>query len=1182
MFINTVRFELFTIFSRWMVYVLALLLVSLSAYEVFEYGTSYQIVPINAPYTYIELARGASIILMVLTAIFVGRVALSNHTYSMQELIFCRPINPWKYHIARVVAVYFVIGTLSCLTVIMNAISAYIGWKWSLLSYDVVGPFQWRFVVSPLVLIMLPNALFYTLLFYAISIVIKSQRAVAAVSMALVVATALLFAWAEVARLDESRYMHEWLMVLDMSALSHIVDQTVYWSASDKQTQTLGLEPIFLLNRVFWLIATLAVFIGAIKISLVQKSLAPYKRKDINEMDSQNTYPEQGIHAIESLPSNIWFFYRQLKFEVLHVAAKPSFWFVLGLSVFLTLWSPMESSYGTPLWRLTYAMIEHLGDVLLLPIFMVLLFYCPELIWRERESRAGAILECYPIKNWLLWSAKFIAALFIVMAILAVSVVASVKLQLDSGIEAININQYLFSVGGLHVFQVACLLSLTFFVHAISLNRATGTAAMAVLLLAFQFTPPMLSFANSPPLTYSDLNGYGQSIAETLVYFTYWGSLSVILAVLGYLLWPRGESTELRTRLSFLPQQLSIKDQKLILLSSIMFVAAGSHIFYHSILFPATSVLDVDEDVVAAYEHAFISHRNKIPPVVQRVDIHADVYPKVPSIKATAKLSLLNSQNTPVDKMIVNSPLFMGQWKVESGYGKLKSVGLEVGSWFVFNTPLQPGETADLEITVELAPNIYDNVSQIVENGTFINNKELFPFFGYDATMHITDPEKRSEYGLKGEVNVVNDIDDSTFHTDSLIGEAVTFRAELTTDADQLALAPGVLTEHRIDGDRAKYTYTMKQPMVNYYSIQSFKLKVKRDRHKGVDLQIHYHPDHQWNIDTMMEAAKDSLDYFSNAFGPYQYSELRIIEFPRYRKFAQSFANTIPFSEDIGFRHDTRRANTYNMPYYITAHEVAHQWWGHQLIAANVEGADMLIESLAEYSALKVVAQRYYHGTLRQYKKYALDHYLTERGRELEYPLYITALQGFVHYEKGALAMLALAHSIGESKLNQLLKKFIEEQRVSSKFATTNDLIALINEHVDSKQQALVHDLFHEITFYSLRVDNVVVGEKNTETGRYPVTITIDARKFYADEYGKETEAELDDLIEVALVADSPEDVKRSLNEYHRQDYPIKSGLNTILIEAYNPFGMFVVVDPYMHRIDKNSKDNFLQIDYAP
>ena len=51
----------------------------------------------------------------------------------------------------------------------------------------------------------------------------------------------------------------------------------------------------------------------------------------------------------------------------------------------------------------------------------------------------------------------------------------------------------------------------------------------------------------------------------------------------------------------------------------------------------------------------------------------------------------------------------------------------------------------------------------------------------------------------------------------------------------------------------------------------------------------------------------ESLALFSKEFTPYQFKQARIIEFPAYAAFAQSFANTIPFSEGIGFvQHWTR------------------------------------------------------------------------------------------------------------------------------------------------------------------------------------------------------------------------------------------------------------------------------------
>ena len=82
---------------------------------------------------------------------------------------------------------------------------------------------------------------------------------------------------------------------------------------------------------------------------------------------------------------------------------------------------------------------------------------------------------------------------------------------------------------------------------------------------------------------------------------------------------------------------------------------------------------------------------------------------------------------------------------------------------------------------------------------------------------------------------------------------------------------------------------------------------------------------------------------------------MRILEFPRYARFAQSFANTIPYSESIGFIADLRDPDNIDYVFYVTAHEMAHQWWAHQVIGANVQGSTMIVESLAQYSALMVM-----------------------------------------------------------------------------------------------------------------------------------------------------------------------------------------------------------------------------------
>ncbi|MGD6053416.1 M1 family aminopeptidase, partial [Xanthomonas citri pv. citri] len=128
-------------------------------------------------------------------------------------------------------------------------------------------------------------------------------------------------------------------------------------------------------------------------------------------------------------------------------------------------------------------------------------------------------------------------------------------------------------------------------------------------------------------------------------------------------------------------------------------------------------------------------------------------------------------------------------------------------------------------------------------------------------------------------------------------------------------------------------------------------------------------PKHEFNVDRMIAATKKSLDYFQANFTPYQHRQVRIIEFPAYARFAQSFANTIPFSESIGFVADLRDPAAVDYVFYVTAHEVAHQWWAHQVIGADAQGSTMLSESLSQYSALMVMEKEYGRAKMRRFLK---------------------------------------------------------------------------------------------------------------------------------------------------------------------------------------------------------------------
>ena len=129
----------------------------------------------------------------------------------------------------------------------------------------------------------------------------------------------------------------------------------------------------------------------------------------------------------------------------------------------------------------------------------------------------------------------------------------------------------------------------------------------------------------------------------------------------------------------------------------------------------------------------------------------------------------------------------------------------------------------------------------------------------------------------------------------------ISFAASACTAPDQVAVVPGYLKrewQHTVNGQaRRCFAYESEAKILHFFSVLSARYAIKRDRWNDVAIEIWYQPGHEFNLDRMIRSVKASLEYFTKHFSPYQHRQVRIIEFPRYRRYAQAFPNTIPYSE---------------------------------------------------------------------------------------------------------------------------------------------------------------------------------------------------------------------------------------------------------------------------------------------
>ena len=357
----------------------------------------------------------------------------------------------------------------------------------------------------------------------------------------------------------------------------------------------------------------------------------------------------------------------------------------------------------------------------------------------------------------------------------------------------------------------------------------------------------------------------------------------------------------------------------------------------------------------------------------------------------------------------------------------------------------------------------------------------------------------------------------------------------------------------------------------------SAKYAVVEGRWNQVALQILHHPAHGYNVDRMVAGMKASLDYYTKVFGPYQYSQLRVVEIPPYSINGRAMVRTIAFAEqNFITRADGGRVDH---TFFGTAHEVAHSWWGGQLRGANVRGRALLSEALSNYSAMMVTEKVLGPNEARRVYDSQMDRYLSRRAAfERDVPLLEVEDHPHIAYGKGAVAMYTLREHLGDETVNGALRRFLEKHRGGGPpYPTSRDLVAELRSVTPDSLQYLLTDLFETITLWDVETRRAVVAR--TDVGRYEVTLDVVAKKVRADSVGRETEIRMNDLVEIGVFAAGKGG--EALGEaLYLTRHRIRSGKQTIRITVPREPAR-AGIDPYRKLIDREREDNMVVVKAA-
>ena len=1141
----------------------------------------------NAPSVVITMLGAFSILGLFLITIFVAGAALRDFASNTAEMMFATPMSRGAYLGGR-----FAAGWLVSVLVLVGVAAGF--WLGSLMPWldpARLGPTPWSAYGWALAVIVLPNLFFLGALLFLLATLTRSMLGtyvgVIAFVVLVVVAGQLL---------GHGNIEHQTAgALMNPFGTGAFELATRYWTASDNNTRVPAIAGVILGNRAIWIgagVAVLGVTLALFKPD--REGLRWFRRRKRSVAPD----PMAPVAVPIVLPvvklragfaARVTQFRKLAWFDTVSVLKGTAFLVMLlfGLANLTAALAFTGEIYGTSVHPVTHLMAQAMDGSYKWLLLIVLIFYAGELVWRERGARLSEVVDAFPTPDWIPLLAKVTALAVVIVVFLAVGSLYCMGYQVLRGFHDVQPLLYLQYLGfSLLGFLLLGILSLVFQVWAN--NKFAGYAlVIGWLLLMFglsqlHLTDNLYHYANAPAAPYSDMNGFGSFWIGTLWFRAYWYCCAIALLVIAALYWVRGNVSGWRARGRVALQRFRWPARIMLVSSLAGFVAIGAFLFHNTHGLYRYQAHDQKLRLQAGYEKDYRKYMGMPQPRITDVNVDVAMYPAQRRVDVNGHYTLVNKHAKPIDTLLVQLPtLDTRDYKVDLDFPAHTTKLADAKQGFhlyKLATPLQPGASMDFGFKMHVVYKGFANEptgEQIVHNGTFINSM-AFPHFCYDENRQITDNNDRRKYGL-GPAQRLPKRDDAAAHANNLIScdaDWVHFQATVSTRTDQIALAPGYLQREWVQDGRRYFHYVQDTPILDFFWFQSARYKVARDKWHDVNLEIYYDPQHPYNIERMFKAMKLSLDYYTTHFGPYQFRQLRILEFPDYSSFAQSFANTIPFSESIGFIADLRKPTDIDYVTYVTAHEIGHQWWAHQAIGANVQGVTMLDESLAQYSALMVMKHLYGPTRMRKFLKYELDRYLSGRGSEevAEEPLALVENQPYIHYRKASVIFYALQDYIGEDKVNAALRAWLDKVKFQPPpYTDTRELIADLRAQAEPQYQGLITDFFDKITLFDDRM--VSATAKKLPNGKYEVTMHVHAAKYYADGKGKETRAKVDIPVEIGVFAQAKDREEQDEKPLYLAKMPVKDGDSTLTVTVDGkPYE--AGIDPFNELVDRVSNDN--------
>lgn len=1144
----------------------------------------------NAPFIIEQFYGIFSMICLLMTTAFMNATANRDFQYGMDQFVFSAPIKKRDYYFGKFIGAA-IVSVIPLLGISLGALIAPIlAPVFDLCPPERFGEVIWSGHLQGILVFGIPNVIISGVLLFVLSIIFRSNIVSFIGAMLILVSYVVSGSYTQ-------DIQKEWLAnLLDPFGIRPFTIMTKYATVAEKNLNAVSLHGELLVNRLIWIGISLLLLIAVYyRFSFNAKREKVRKAQKTKQVEVPIIEKNVKFESTNAATFSMNIFWNLVKFETKAIIKNPTFIIIISIGIInlIANISSFTSRYGAAQYPVTYNVVDAIKGSFGIFIIGFITFYTGVLVWKERDAKINEIHDATPVKTGVLFASKLVALILALSIVLACTIGVGILTQTAHGYYNYQLGVYLKSIMIISLLSYSFMAVFSLLLHYLIDNRYIAYFTFVIFIIVnsfiwglFEINTNMLNFGNTPSIIYSDMNGFGPFVLSTFWFKIYWALACLMLCFVIISFYIRGKESQFKFRWINAKKQF-VKNKIAIVISLLAFVLCGSFVFYNTKILNTYSSPKELETMQVEYEKKYKKFENLTQPRFYKLNYFIDIFPNERCMTAKVVAWAKNNSTNSIAELHFTLPQQMDSVRIGIPGAQLKWKDSDLKyQIYKLASPLQPNDSIKISIDVRKTSKGFENevsFTQLTQNGTFFNNLDILPFFGYNNNAEISDKNKRIKLKLpaRNRMPRLNEKDLVT-RMDTYLGKGldwVDVNTTISTSLDQTAIAPGSLLKTWSASGRRYFNYRLDHKSLNFYSFISAKYEVARKKWNGINLEVYYDKQHAYNVPNMLKSMQKSLEYYIANFGPYYHKQCRIVEFPRYANFAQAYPGTMPYSEGIGFITDLRevKKDDIDQVYYVAAHEMAHQYWAHQVCGANMQGSEMMSEGFAQYSALMVMEKEYGKDKMKKFLKYEMDGYLSGRSSELEgeQPLMKTEGQQYIHYQKASLVMYYLKEMIGENRVNQALKNLIDNYGYKkSPFPTSIDAINELRKVTPDSLHYLIKDMFENITLFSNRMIEAKYKKVGTE---YIVTLKTSSEKFRSNKFGKETQIPVSDYIDIAVFAEPKGDSALGKVLIYKRLKVVKEDNNYSFKTKERPYQ--AGIDPYNYLIDRIPDDNLKKME---